>query len=98
MAEPVLNAPRVMSGISQGVPASMAKHMSVNREREASALADALDQTVDGIRRERAAAFGGEDEGGVRELPPQLAQCSHLVAAERMRRGLAVLGEAAEAN
>jgi hypothetical protein len=46
--------------------------------------------TASGV--ERAAALGGEDEGRVRRLPSQLAQRSHLVTAERMRRGLAVLG------
>jgi hypothetical protein len=39
---------------------------------------------VDAIRRERAAALGGEDKGAVGELAAQLAQGSHLVAAERM--------------
>jgi hypothetical protein len=50
---------------------------------EASAGADALDQAVDRIRHERAAAFGGEHKGAVGKLPAQLAQRSHLVAAER---------------
>jgi hypothetical protein len=62
------------------------------RKGEAGAIADALDEPVDGVGRERAAALGGEDEGRVRELPAQFAQRSHLVAAQRMRRGLAILG------
>jgi hypothetical protein len=70
----------------------MAEHMNVNWKGEAGARADALDQAVDRIGRERAAALGGEDEGRVRELPARLAQGSHLVATERVRRGLAVLG------
>jgi hypothetical protein len=47
----------------------MAEHMSVNWKGEAGALGDALDQAIDGIGRERAAALGGEDEGAVGELP-----------------------------
>ena len=40
------------------------------------------------------AALGGEYEGAVRELLAQLAQRSHLVAAQGMRSRLAVLGVA----
>jgi hypothetical protein len=46
------------------------------------------------LRTAPAAALGGEEEGRVRGLPPHLAQRSHLVAAQRMRRGLAVFGAA----
>ena len=55
------------------------------------ARADTLNQAADRIGSERAAALGGEDEGRLLRLPAQLAQRSHLVAAQRVRRGLAVL-------
>jgi hypothetical protein len=45
------------------------------------ALADALDEPVDRIGRERAAALRGEHERTVGKLPAQLARRSHLVAA-----------------
>jgi hypothetical protein len=51
VAEPILNASRVVSGIGQGIAASVAEHVSVNRKREAGALINALDQPVDGIGR-----------------------------------------------
>ena len=40
MAKPVLNRPRVMPCISQGVPACVSKHVHVNLEREAGTPAD----------------------------------------------------------
>jgi hypothetical protein len=76
MAEPVLDASRVVAGVGQGVAAGMAEHVSVDRKGEAGAAADALAQPIDGIGRERAAALRGEDEGAVGQLPPQHAQGS----------------------
>jgi hypothetical protein len=58
MAQPVLDAPRVVAGIRQGVAAGMAEHVGVDRKGEAGAIADALDQSVDGVGRERAAERG----------------------------------------
>jgi hypothetical protein len=62
----------------------VAQHVRVDRKGESGATADALDEAVDGIRRERATALGGEDKGRIRGLPAQLAQGSHLVASQRM--------------
>jgi hypothetical protein len=76
VAEPILNASRVVAGIGQGAAAGMAKHVNVNRKGESGWGADALDQSDDGIRRERPAAFGGEHKGAVEILPAQLAQRS----------------------
>jgi hypothetical protein len=53
----------------------------VYRKGETGAGADALDQPIYGIGRERAAALGGKDEGRVRRESAQLAQGAHLVAA-----------------
>jgi hypothetical protein len=52
----------------------------VNRKGEASARADALDQPIVSVRRERAAALSREHEGAVGGLPSQLAQRPNLVA------------------
>jgi hypothetical protein len=46
----------------------------MNRKGEASARANALDEFVDRIRRERAAAFRGEDLGRARRLQALLAE------------------------
>jgi hypothetical protein len=67
----------------------VAQHVRVDRKGESGATADALDEAVDGIRRERATALGGEDKGRIRGLPAQLAQGSHLVASQRGRHGAA---------
>jgi hypothetical protein len=61
------------------------QHVRMNQKGKASALADALDQPVDRVGRERAAALDGEDESRVRALSAQLAQGADLIAAERMR-------------
>src|SRR5205814_8162733 len=49
MAEPVLNSPRVVAGIREGIAASVPERMDVNFEREAGRLPDAFDHPVDGI-------------------------------------------------
>jgi hypothetical protein len=43
MTEPILDAPRVVSGIGQGVAAGMAKHVNVNRKGEAGARRSSRD-------------------------------------------------------
>jgi hypothetical protein len=57
MAEPILDASRVMARIGQGVAASVAEHVGMDQKAEAGALADALDQAVDGVGRERTTAL-----------------------------------------
>jgi hypothetical protein len=69
MAEPILNRPRIMAGIGQGIAAAVAQHMRVNRNRQRSTLANALDLPVDGVGGEWSAALGREDEGAIGELP-----------------------------
>jgi hypothetical protein len=64
MAEPILNCPRVVPFVGQGVAAGMPQHVHVNLEREAGAFADALDQAMDGIGREWRAALGLENTRG----------------------------------
>jgi hypothetical protein len=43
MTKPILNCPRVVAGVGERVTAGVSKHVNVNLEREASALAYALD-------------------------------------------------------
>ena len=61
MAEPIVNAPRVVAGVGQGVAASVPEHVGVSRKGEAGAPADAFDQPIDGVGRKGAPALGGED-------------------------------------
>jgi hypothetical protein len=83
MAEPVLDSPRVVARIRQGVAAGAPRHVGVNRKGEAGALADALDQPIDGVGCERAAALGGDDEGRVRRLPSTARSSVLSVSAAR---------------
>ena len=50
-----------MPGVRQCVAAAVAQHVGVNQEVEASTLADALYQSIDGIWREWTATLGGEN-------------------------------------
>jgi hypothetical protein len=61
MPEPVLNCPRVVAGIGQGVAAGVPKHVHVNLEWKSGALAYALDQAIDGIGGEWGAALSLKD-------------------------------------
>src|SRR5215470_13661159 len=65
MAEPVLDQPRVVASIGQGVAAGVAQHVSMDPKRQLGALANGLHEAVDGVSGERAAALRLEDEGPV---------------------------------
>src|SRR6516164_8203907 len=93
MAEPVLDQPRVMAGVGQGVAASVAQHVSMDPERQLGALANGLHEAVDGVSGKRAAALSLKDES-TRRIALQLAQHAQFIAANGMHRGLAVLGPA----
>jgi hypothetical protein len=56
MSEPILNEPRIVPRVGHRVAAGMPEHMRVDLEGESGALADALDQAIDGVRGERPAA------------------------------------------
>ena len=93
MAEPVLDQPRVMAGIGQGVAAGVAQHVSMDAKWELGARANGLHEAVDGVSRKWTPAFGLEDKGA-RRVPLQLAQHAQFVAADGVNCGLAVLGPA----
>jgi hypothetical protein len=71
MAEPVLDQPRVVASIGQGIAAGVAQHVGMDPERQLGALADCLHQAVDGVSREWTAPLGLEYEGAGR-IPLQL--------------------------
>src|SRR5262245_31632547 len=63
----------------------------MNLEWEPRPLANALDQSINGIRGERRAALRLNDVAAA-GLALQLAKSTQLVAADRVRRRLAILG------
>ena len=69
MPEPILDGTGVVAGVGQSVTAAMPQHVAVHRKVEAGARADALDQSIGGVGRERTAALGRKDVARVRELP-----------------------------
>jgi hypothetical protein len=83
VAEPILDASRVVAGIGQGVAADVPQHVSVDRKDEADTRADALDQPGNRHRLilKIRAVHGGE-LGDVICVTPLLKQES------RMRSGL----------
>jgi hypothetical protein len=80
MAEPILNCPRVVPCVGQGIAVGVAEHVHVNLEGEAGAVADALDQPIDRIGGERAAALRRENIAAA-GLALQFAKGAQLVAA-----------------
>ena len=63
---------RVLARVGHGVTAGVAKHVSVDLEREAGSLADTLHEAIDGVCGERPAALRLEHEGTIR-IPLQFA-------------------------
>ena len=49
MTEPVLDQPRVMAGIGQGIAASVAQHVSVDPERQLGARAKGFHEAINGV-------------------------------------------------
>ena len=80
MAEPVLDQPRVMAGIGQGIAAGVAQHVGMDPEGQLRALANGLHEAVDRVSGKWAAAFGFKDES-TRRIALQLAQHAQFVAA-----------------
>src|SRR6516165_10163906 len=93
MAEPVLDQPRVMAGIGQGVAAGVAQLVSMDPERQLGALANGFHEAINGVSRKWTAALGLKDES-TRRIALQLAQHAQFVAADRVDCGLAALGPA----
>src|SRR5262245_11631146 len=69
----------------------MAQHVWVDREWHLGSLADALDKTVETDGADWPAALGNEHISLSRVIAPELAERPHLVTADRMHAGNAVL-------
>jgi hypothetical protein len=70
----------------------MPEHVTVNWEGKTCPLANALDKTIDGVRREWPAPFGREYECCVGKLAAKLPERSDFIAPKRMNGRLAILG------
>jgi hypothetical protein len=57
MAEPVLDQPRVMTGIGQGIAAGVAQHVDMNREADRGSLTQPLDVAIMRVGGERRSAL-----------------------------------------
>ena len=51
MAEPVLDQPRVVASIGQGVAAGVAQHVGVDPKRQLGALANGFHEAINGVSR-----------------------------------------------
>ena len=91
VTEPVLNGTGIVTFVRQRVAATVAQHMSMNGEREASALANALDQAVHGVGCGWPTPLSSKHKAAVRKLPAQFAKCSDFVATKRVNAWLAIL-------
>src|SRR5262245_38241720 len=89
--EVVLQRPRVVAIVGELEPTGMAQHVWVDREWHLGGLPDALHKPVEANGTDWSAALGNEHVSLFSVLAAQLAQCSHLVTADRMYAGNAVL-------
>ena len=92
VAEPILDRPGIDPVVGQLVAARVAQHVEVDRPRQLGAVADVLDQPVDGVGGERRPALGGEHVAVVGERLTQRRQHPQLIAPDRVNTGLAALG------
>jgi hypothetical protein len=74
-----------MAGIGKGIAAGVPEHVGVNRKDEATAHADALDQPIDGIGRERPPRSVAKTKALSGKCRRNLRRARNLVAARRMR-------------
>src|SRR5215475_7897076 len=89
--EVVLQSPCVVAIVSELKTTGMAQHVWVDREWHLGSLADALDKTVETDGADWPAALGNEHISLSRVIAPELAKRPHLVTADRMHAGNAVL-------
>src|SRR5262249_25631335 len=61
MAEPGLQRPRVVAGVSQGIATCVPEHVRMDREGHPGALTQACEQRPEALGAHRAAALGDED-------------------------------------
>src|SRR5262249_16349208 len=89
--EVVLQSPCVVAIIGELKTTGMAQHVWVDREWHLGSLADALDEAVEADGAGGPAALGNEDVSLFRVVEAKLTESPHLVTADRMHAGNAVL-------
>ena len=89
--EVVLQSPRVVAIVGELETAGVAQHVRVDRKWHLGGLADALDESVKADGTHWSAALGNEHISLSRVIAPELAKRPHLVTADRMHAGNAVL-------
>jgi len=95
VAQVRLKAPGIVPLVGQRKAAGMAQHMGMRLELEPGRFAGALDHAGEACGRKRSAALRRKDEGRFRFLLAlKPAEGAHLVAADRVRAGRALLGPA----
>ena len=87
----MLQCARVVAIVGELKTAGMAQHVWVDREWHVGSLADALDEPVETYGTDWPAALGNEHISLSRVIAPELAKRPHLVTADRMHAGNAVL-------
>ena len=87
----MLQGPRVVAIIGQLEPTGVAKHVGMDREWHLGGLPDALDEAMEADVADRPTAFGNEHVGVLGVIASYFTQSPHLVTADRMYAGNAVL-------
>src|SRR5262245_36433672 len=87
----MLQGPRVVAIVGELEPTGMAKHVGVDRKWHLGGLAAALDESVEADGADSPAALGNEHISLFGVLAAQLTKPPHLVTADRMHAGNAVL-------
>jgi hypothetical protein len=93
MTEPPLDGPGVVALVGERVAASMAQHVSMNREGYLGLDASPLDHLGQAGNRERGTALAYEDKGRL-GLTLQNPQRPEFIAKQWMRGGCSALGSA----
>ena len=91
MPEVMLERASVMAVVGQLVAAGVAQHVRVDFERHSGGLAEPFHEPMEAKRADWPATLRNEHERVCGVLAPKLAQGSHLVTANGMHAGDAVL-------
>ena len=94
MAHEGLKRACIDSSTGQGVPSSVAQHVSVDREWQLSGHAKPFNQLLGTVDRKRRLTLGQKHEVGVGMLAPQGPQQPQLVTLQAMDAGRTILGAA----
>jgi hypothetical protein len=92
MTEPVLDQPRVVAGVSQGVSAGVAQHVSMDPERQLGALANGFHEAINGVSRKWTGANSKPFRDGERSRTEKWGQRVLPTPEGRARSGNPMLG------